>query len=311
MGCCSSNLEYEEFKMIQQMQKFHAQRQDNVEGRTRLLSNNLDKKQDHLVKENEDEDFIDENRDGYVSVDFRNVDISPGNIRSVQNQGEMTLAYKNCSAVCTSDGHSLTFCVTKAGDLYIFNEEPFEFIGIQFHSPSIHSLKNCIYPLEMHFIHRHRETGELAILAQLFSCGATSLFLSGFIDGRTPPSIDESFRISLIDFNSYDVSANYVCYDTYPTAKETTLWFVNMDVASCNPEQLNWIRSATPYSVMETKGGSDADRDEIARLRISSNHVTNMTQIENPATALAGAKAPASPRNISVLKANSRINVFE
>jgi len=300
MGCCSSNLEYEEFLNISQMQKFHAQSQDNLDNRTRRLrvpenhAHKSRRKQDSMVKENEDEDYIDESKAEYVSVDFRNVDVSPGNIRSVQNQGEMTLAYKNCSAVCTSDGHSLTFCVNKAGELYIFNEEPFEFIGIQFHSPSIHSLKNCIYPLEMHFIHRHRDTGELAILAQLFSCGATSQFLRGMLGGRTPPEIDERFRISHIDFNSYDVSANYVCYDTYPTARETTLWFVNMDVASCSPEQIDWIRSATPYSVMETNAESDPDQDKIERLRISK-YVTNMTQIENPA----------------MLRANSRINVFE
>lgn len=48
----------------------------------------------------------------------------------------------------------------------------FDLVQFHFHDPSEHTINNKHYPMELHFVHRNKATGELAVLGVLFAIGA-------------------------------------------------------------------------------------------------------------------------------------------
>lgn len=210
-----------------------------------------------------------ERRRSHVNIDFRNVLME----HVPENRRGIILAYKNSNAVCVSDGSVLHFCVMNAGELFIFNDEPFQLVGFQLHCPSIHTFTNREYPLEMNFIHCHKITGEVAIVAQLFLVGLPSEFLDEIIKQKESVTIDEPFKIEKIDFDLYKDHCHYVCYDMRLDLHDANIpIFVNMAVTSCSSEQLAWIHKSIPYS-LDIEMEADRDPERILRYRKAESRI--------------------------------------
>jgi len=166
---------------------------------------------------------------------------------------ELMFHYQNGGAICTNDGKSVTICASNAGEIRIFNDEPFALIQFTFHMPSEHTISGEQFPLEMQIVHQHEGTGEIAIVSFLFSReGKKDPFLDEIMRGRPPPLTHESYRLTNVDWNLLDTSTeNFVNYDgslTQPPCTEGVAWFVSMDVLPCSGEQLLWLRKSIPFN---------------------------------------------------------------
>lgn len=155
---------------------------------------------------------------------------SPINIESfVRAEVEpLTVMWRKGGALMVNNGHTIQVNMPKGNTLSRLGES-YELLQFHFHAPSEHKVNGMTYPMEMHFVHRHAETGGLAVVAIFVMPGMHHGVFSTLAEHFPRHEGDE---VELTAFNPADLLPAKMEYWTYegslttPPCSEIVSWMV-------------------------------------------------------------------------------------
>lgn len=120
------------------------------------------------------------------------------------------------------------------------------------HTPSEHELKGVPFPLELQFVHRAK-TGEIAIVAVLFSAGAANPALDELIATMPAQSGSSKPLATPLDLGALlppdSLGIRYFGSLTTPPCTEGVRWVVMNTVASASKDQIDKLTAMFPNNV--------------------------------------------------------------
>jgi len=180
-----------------------------------------------------------------IDVDVKRVE------RTNEDMG-VEVHYKETDATCENNGHTVVWTPEDAGYVVIQGEQ-YKLVQFHYHCPSEHTFSGQSYPIEIHFVHQHEGTGELAVLGHLFQYSREpSPFIANITKELPPVTPDgEPVEIANIDFSSLrTLKAQYIHYHgslTTPPCSEGVLWYVCTSVSNMSGRQISWFEGSCSF----------------------------------------------------------------
>ena len=155
--------------------------------------------------------------------------------------GESTVEIEN-------NGHTMKWTVDE-GSVFSLDGASYELVQFHFHAGSEHWIGGVPYPMEVHFVHEHVETGALLVLGILFTVGEESPFLDSIGWGAMPAEEGEIYiaedapyaLAEAIPADWYDFPG-VLTYDgslTTPPCTQGVQWVILGNFHSASEEQLD------------------------------------------------------------------------
>ena len=160
--------------------------------------------------------------------------------------GSLDQHYESTSTHIINKGHTIEF-EYESGSTLRWDMRDFELLQFHFHTSSEHQLGSVSYPMEIHFVHRNIESGNLAVIGVIVETGASNSFLESMMT-RFPEDKGEEY-ISSQNFIVTDLMPNDKAYFTYsgslttPPCSEGVNWIVMKNRISATTSQIARIRS--------------------------------------------------------------------
>lgn len=149
--------------------------------------------------------------------------------------------YLSTSVNIINNGHTLQLNYAP-GSILTLGTQQYELLQFHFHALSEHLLSGTRFPLEVHLVHRHAATGQLAVIGVLFVEGNTNPFLSRFEDNL--PLVAQGTYMSVAEINVQEVLPVAKGYFTYagslttPPCSEGVSWFMMKEPVQASIQQL-------------------------------------------------------------------------
>ena len=169
-------------------------------------------------------------------------------IRRAGRLGALDLDLHDTEIHLKNNGHTIEQ-EYEAGSRLTFGGVTYELLQFHFHTLSEHTLRGERYPMEMHAVFRNADSGNLAVIGQLFRVnrgGKVNAFLDEF-DDDLPKKKDDVFT-DAAHINLADGLRNTRSYFTYPGSLTTppcspiVTWIVLRQVASMSQGQFEAFR---------------------------------------------------------------------
>lgn len=164
-----------------------------------------------------------------------------GNSLSSLNQN-----YESTPTRIINKGHTLEF-EYESGSTLRWDGRDYKLLQFHFHTSSEHQLGSVSYPMEVHLVHRHAESGSLAVIGVMVEAGASNALLESMMPHF--PEVEGEEYISSQDFSVTDLMPNDKAYYTYsgslttPPCSEGVNWIVMKNQISATTSQIDRIRS--------------------------------------------------------------------
>jgi carbonic anhydrase len=145
-----------------------------------------------------------------------------------------------------NNGHTIEFEVPEEYQEHNklrLGDAEYELLQFHFHSHSEHNINGIYYPMEVHLVHKNKQTGGLAVLGVLFKAGNSHRALAQLIDAGLPEhkdSLSGKFLLNPADF--LPSGGGYYTYHgslTTPPCSEIVTWFVFDTPVEASQEQIN------------------------------------------------------------------------
>ena len=105
------------------------------------------------------------------------INLQPGAVLHADNLNDLEFDYHLSSLKIVNNGHTIQINPDPDNHLKISGKN-YDLLQFHFHHPSEHVVSGKKYPMEAHFVHRHQETGDLAVLGVFIEEGAQNQILS-------------------------------------------------------------------------------------------------------------------------------------
>lgn len=141
-----------------------------------------------------------------------------------------------------NNGHTIEF-EYEGGSYLTLNGQSYELLQFHFHAGSEHTIRGKQYPLEVHLVHRHAATNQLAVIGVFFTKGRPNPFLDNFM-GHLPHDEDDHYS-SEHHVDAEDLLPANRSYFTYsgslttPPCSEIVTWIVMEKPVFASEEQLD------------------------------------------------------------------------
>eukprot|EP00403_Amphidinium_massartii_P043434 CAMPEP_0178446104 /NCGR_PEP_ID=MMETSP0689_2-20121128/40595_1 /TAXON_ID=160604 /ORGANISM="Amphidinium massartii, Strain CS-259" /LENGTH=350 /DNA_ID=CAMNT_0020070845 /DNA_START=116 /DNA_END=1165 /DNA_ORIENTATION=- len=171
-----------------------------------------------------------------------------------------------------NNGHSLAVDLAQQGygEVWYDNGE-FDIVGINFHTPSEHTINGKRFPLEAHIVHRRSDAEHAVVVAVLFddaSPGGHSVALSGILAGELP-GVGKSITTPLdaptdllTPFLQGGVFFEYQGSLTAPPCTEQVTWLVRSAPLAASAQQIEVVRQV----IFQATGGTGNWRGIMPRM---------------------------------------------
>jgi len=145
--------------------------------------------------------------------------------------GKLDFNYQDTPLKIVNNGRTIRVDY-QSGSSITLDDREYELLQFHFHQPSEHWMSGQAADMEAHFVHRHRDTGDLVVLAVLMSEGKINQALDS-IWQQLAQSDSQTERISDLTINALQLlpenSKLYYRYQgslTTPPCSEIVTWLV-------------------------------------------------------------------------------------
>lgn len=134
----------------------------------------------------------------------------------------------------------------------------YELLQFHFHAPSEHLVDDKAYPMEMHFVHRHAESGKLAVVGVFLTPGETNSTFAALAGNFPQHAGDEGTVPAFTPAELLPSSLHYWTYEgslTTPPCSEIVTWLVvsqPLTVSAEDIKRFTSIYSANARPVLPT-----------------------------------------------------------
>ncbi|MQX45526.1 carbonic anhydrase [Sinorhizobium medicae] len=142
----------------------------------------------------------------------------------------LALNWKSGGAIL-NNGHTIQVKAAPGGTLRR-GDKPYELVQYHFHAPSEHLVEGHRFPMEVHFVHKHVETGALGVLGVFFVPGAANTTFAS-LAATFPQKTGERTALPNVDPSGLlPTSLRYWAYEgslTTPPCSEIVDWMIAQD----------------------------------------------------------------------------------
>ena len=156
------------------------------------------------------------------------------------NLSDIAFNYADTALQILNNGHTIQVN-TDSGNSILYNGIRYDLLQFHFHHPSEHTVDGVAAPMEVHFVHRDPNTGNLAVVGVMLVEGEANAALAPVFDNLTTAS-SEAAPISNIDLNSLlPAGRSFTTYNgslTTPPCNEIVRWLVLDEPLALSAEQI-------------------------------------------------------------------------
>jgi carbonic anhydrase len=156
------------------------------------------------------------------------------------NLSDIAFTYADTALNILNNGHTIQVN-TDAGNSILYNGIRYDLLQFHFHHPSEHTVDGVAAPMEVHFVHRDPNTGNLAVVGVMLIEGEANAAFAPVFDNLTTATSDPA-PISNIDLNSLlPAGHQFTTYNgslTTPPCNEIVRWLVLDEAVSLSTEQI-------------------------------------------------------------------------
>jgi len=158
---------------------------------------------------------------------------SPINIKNAEKdtKNQLEVLYKNAPLKAKYNDHSLYVHFDASSDEHIiFNQKKYQLVQLHFHAPSEHWLKDEVYPMEIHCVHKS-DDGRLLVIGVFVKEGKENAYLKDLFQ-HTPFKKGHDILNYPSELNPADLlPENQTFYQymgslTTPPCSEEVIWIV-------------------------------------------------------------------------------------
>ncbi|WEX73881.1 carbonic anhydrase [Sinorhizobium numidicum] len=143
---------------------------------------------------------------------------------------DLALNWKSGGTIL-NNGHTIQVKAAPGGTLRR-GDKPYELVQYHFHAPSEHLVEGKSFPMEVHFVHKHAETGALGVLGVFLVPGAANATFAS-LAAAFPQKAGEETALPDVDPSGLlPASLKYWAYEgslTTPPCSEIVDWTVAQD----------------------------------------------------------------------------------
>ena len=151
---------------------------------------------------------------------------------------DLSLSYRAAPLAIVNNGHTIQVNYAPGSTLAL-DGKTYELLQFHFHDPSEHQLDGASYPMEAHFVHRHAETGALAVLGVFMAVGEANPALET-LWAHMPAEAGPETQIDGVEIDATQL---------IPTDRDSYYrYFGSLTTPPCS-EIVNWIVLATPIEI--------------------------------------------------------------
>ncbi len=157
----------------------------------------------------------------------------------------LSIMWNKANAQIVNNGHTIQVNMP-AGNFMVRRRRVYELLQFHFHAPSEHLVDGESFHMEMHFVHRDVETGNLAVLGIFLKPGAPneafSMLSKAFPrksgeEGKTGRFSPTTLVPGKLDYWAYEGSL------TTPPCSEIVSWLVVREPLQVDYRDINWFTS--------------------------------------------------------------------
>lgn len=156
------------------------------------------------------------------------------------NLSDIAFSYGDTALNILNNGHTIQVNAD-AGNSILYNGIRYDLLQFHFHHPSEHTVDGLAAPMEVHFVHRDPNTGNLAVVAVMLVEGEANAAYAPVFDNLTTAT-SEAAPISNIDLSSLlPESRQFTTYNgslTTPPCSEIVRWLVLDEPLALSAEQI-------------------------------------------------------------------------
>eukprot|EP01114_Cavostelium_apophysatum_P022727 TRINITY_DN8320_c0_g1_i1.p2 TRINITY_DN8320_c0_g1~~TRINITY_DN8320_c0_g1_i1.p2 ORF type:complete len:300 (+),score=81.49 TRINITY_DN8320_c0_g1_i1:1104-2003(+) len=163
------------------------------------------------------------------------------------------------NAQVDNNGHTVVIDGSSANTLTggpLFSDQ-YQLLQFHMHGPSEHTVNGKQFPLEVHFVHRHIDGEDLAVVGVLFDVGLSdNEWLENVLDNLPEDEEAPVKHINIVPYDGLPYHKGYYHYSgslTTPPCSEGVNWFVMKEVQSLSQRQLNEWLDVVPVSSRPTQ----------------------------------------------------------
>ncbi|PDT49631.1 carbonate dehydratase [Sinorhizobium fredii] len=138
-----------------------------------------------------------------------------------------------------NNGHTIQ--VKAAGGTLKRGDKTYELVQYHFHAPSEHLVDGKNFPMEVHFVHKHAETGALGVLGVFIVPGKTNATFASLAE-KFPRKGGQEVALDAVDPKGLlPSSLKYWAYEgslTTPPCSEIVDWMVAMEPIEVDPADI-------------------------------------------------------------------------
>ncbi|WP_026621378.1 carbonic anhydrase (plasmid) [Ensifer sp. WSM1721] len=158
-----------------------------------------------------------------------------------------------------NNGHTIQVKAAPGGTLKR-GDKTYDLVQYHFHAPSEHLVEGKSFPMEVHFVHKHPETGALGVLGVFLVPGASNPAFAS-LAAKFPREAGEEAAFDSIDAKGLlPSSLKYWAYEgslTTPPCSEIVDWMVAMEPVEVDPAD---IKKFTALYSMNARPALSANR---------------------------------------------------
>ncbi|MCO6186293.1 carbonic anhydrase [Rhizobium sp. L1K21] len=140
----------------------------------------------------------------------------------------LNILWQRSSVKMVNNGHTIQVNVPP-GNMLIRSGKFYELLQFHFHAPSEHTVDGKSYPMEVHFVHREKDSDNLAVLAVFMQAGMPNVAF-GSLAAQFPMREGEEVQVGRVSPRELlPVSLEYWRYEgslTTPPCSEIVTWLV-------------------------------------------------------------------------------------
>jgi carbonic anhydrase len=160
----------------------------------------------------------------------------------------LAVMWKKSGAKMVNNGHTIQVNMPP-GNTFSRKQKTYELLQFHFHAPSEHQVDGMTYPMEMHFVHKHAESGSLAVIGVFLMPGmphdAFSTLSRSFREEVGKETVVDKFSPS----DLLPANLQYWTYEgslTTPPCSEIVTWMVARDPLHVDAGDIQHFTSIYP-----------------------------------------------------------------